>query len=93
MIRRNLNLDYNRQPIKGIFFCKKSANLEECRKLVQDLGCIVLLENTQTLTIQTARGRLQELKAMHLAQEDDKAEISSRLKNHFERILIGGNVH
>lgn len=84
--------DYFRQPVKGIFFCKTSVDKGDCRKLVQDLGCIVLVENPESLTIQAPRARLKELKARYLAYDDDKAQISSRLKFYFDRILIGGAV-
>lgn len=90
MSKRSLNKEYSRQSVRGIFFCKKSVNREDCRKLVQDLGCTVILENPQSLMIQASRSRLQELKARYLAPEDDISQISSRLKQHFDRILIGG---
>ncbi len=91
MTNHRSNIDFTRQMIKGIFFCKSDVNLDDCRKLVQDLGCTVLCEQANTLTIQAARGRLKELKVRYMAPEDDRAEISSRLKAHFDRILIGGN--
>jgi hypothetical protein len=84
------HLDYPRQAVKGVFFCKTSVTKEDCRKLVQDLGCAILLDNENKLTIQTSRARLQELKTRYMASDDDKAQISSRLQEHFERILIGG---
>ncbi len=91
MQRRSFTLDYSRQPVKGIFFLKHNANHDDCRKLVQELGCHILLENASSLTIQTSRARLKELKERHLDYEDDKSNISSRLREHFNRILIGGN--
>lgn len=90
--QKNHTLEYSRQAVKGVFFCKPSASKEACRKLVQDLGCMVVVETSNSLTIQTSRNRLKQLKDHHLANEDDKCQISSRLKAHFERILIGGTV-
>lgn len=89
-MRSSTNADFSRQSVKGIFFLKTQADLADCRKLVQELGCKVLGEKGQSLMIQTSRARLQELKARHLADEDDKAQITSRLQLYFERILIGG---
>jgi hypothetical protein len=91
VFNKKYHFDYTHQSVRGIFFIKRSASRDECRKLVQDLGCVVINEHENTLTIQATRGRLRELKQRHQACEDDKAQISSRLKNNFERILIGGN--
>jgi hypothetical protein len=89
--RSTLNKDYSRQSVRGIFFCKTDADKDDCRKLVQDLGCTIVLENANSLTIQATRARLKELKARYMANEDDVSQISSRLKHYFERILIGGS--
>lgn len=88
--QKRFQLDYTRQAVKGIFFCRSSVEQSDCRKLVEELGCRVILENPSSLTIQTSRARLKELKDRYMAVDDDKANISSRLKGHFERILIGG---
>lgn len=90
MLKTKFNLDYSRQPVKGVFFCKSMVNREDCRKLIQDLGCTIIVENPNSLTIQASRSRLKELKERHLSSEDDKAQISSRLRRYFERIIIGG---
>jgi hypothetical protein len=90
--RRTVPLDYDRQSVKGVFFCKNTVNQEDCRQLVQDLGCMILQESASHLMVQTSRERLKLLKERHLSEDDDKAQISSRLKHYFERILIGGSV-
>lgn len=79
-----------RERVQGIFFCKSSASFEECQRLVEELGCRVTVKSGQRLTIEASRGRLQQLKTLHTTGNSDIAEISERLKNHFDRILIGG---
>lgn len=90
MFQRQSDKTFERERVNGVVFCKSTVDREDCRQLIEDLGCTVLTSKEGRLTIQAARARLQELKSKHTSKENDKADISTRLKGHFDRILIGG---
>ena len=90
MFKKRTSVDFIRERVKGIFFMNQMADKAHCKQLLEELGCRVVLENNASITILANRDRLKILKDHHTATADDNAQISSRLKANFDRILIGG---
>jgi hypothetical protein len=66
--------------------------VQTASELLKSLQCEILSSRDNRITISTSRGNLQSIKECWLAN-DPGNNLSQRLNEHLEQIIIGGNLH